>query len=163
MKKTPDLSETFSKGATEAKEILQQTANLIETEWQRLLDAVEESDSVPETVKTAVDRLGHTMDDVKEFVVTVGPQVVVGSARVARQVGVPIPEEWLAPEDEEAAADAADVAKETIADDTIADDTIADDTIADDTVTEVDEDTAAKADEDPTAEATEDTDEDEQN
>ena len=52
MKKTPDLSETFSKGAAEAKEILQQTANLIETEWQRLLDAVEESDSVIHTAAT---------------------------------------------------------------------------------------------------------------
>lgn len=147
MKKTPDLSETFSKGAAEAKEILQQTANLIETEWQRLLDAVEESDSVPDQVKTAVDRLGDTMDDVKEFVATVGPQVFAGGARVARQVGVPVPEEWLATEDaedsaEEGATGATDVAEAT----TEASEDTAE--VPEDTVAEVAEDTAEAAKDD---------------
>ncbi len=105
MKKSPDLSETLSKGANEAKEIIHQTAGLIEDEWKRLKGSVEESGSVPDGVKTAVGRLGDAVDDVRDFVVDRGPDLVNSAARTARQAGVPIPDGWGADEPAEADTD----------------------------------------------------------
>ncbi len=118
MKKSPDLSETLSKGANEAKEIIHQTAGLIEDEWNRLKGNVEESGSVPEGVKTAVGRLGGAVDDVRGFVTTRGPDVVNSAARAARQAGVPIPDGWGA--DEPAETDTDPVADDAVGDDEVA-------------------------------------------
>ena len=134
MKKSPDLSATLSKGAAEAKEILHNTAGLIEAEWQRLKD----SETVPDQVKTAMHRFGDavetvkreasttaeglskdlagTIDEVRDFVTTMGPQVVASAGRVARQAGVPIPDGWLPDESDDESDDVADDVSDTVAD-----------------------------------------------
>lgn len=113
-------------------EVLQHTANLIEAEWQRLVDSVDESETIPDSVKSAVGRVGETAEEVRDFVVAVAPQVVASGARVARQAGMPIPEEW---------ADADFAPKADTADDDTADDEVVDGEVLEDTVVE---DTVAK-------------------
>jgi hypothetical protein len=139
MKKSPDLSETLSKGANEAKEILQQAASLIEDEWKRVKGNLDESESVPDGVKTAVARLGDAVDEMREFVSERGPQVVSSATKAARQAGVPIPDSWGADEADEAAPSPGD----TIVEDAVVDDAV-EDTAVEDTVA----DTADAADED---------------
>ncbi len=137
MKKSPDLSETLSKGANEAKEIIHQTAGLIEDEWKRLKGSVEESGSVPDGVKTAVGRLGGAVDDVRGFVTTRGPDVVNSAARAARQAGVPIPDGWGAEE-------SADADAETAAGDEVADDAAGEDEVVEAAVGDVNDDTSTE-------------------
>ena len=116
MKKTPDFSATLAKGASEAREILEQTATLIDAEWQRLLATIDESETVPDQVKQAVDRFetvvgtarreastaaedlasdfSNTIDEMRDFVTTLAPNVAETSRRAARQFGVPVPNAW---------------------------------------------------------------------
>ena len=180
MKKSPDLSATLSKGAAEAKEILHNTAGLIEAEWQRLKD----SETVPDQVKTAMHRFGDavgtvkreasttaeglskdvagTIDEVRDFVTTVGPQVIASAGRVARQAGMPIPDSWLHDESNDESDDVsdtvADEAKE-LADDVS--DTVSEvtETVADEVQEGAEEADKAEAstDEDPSDETSADT------
>ena len=158
MKKSPDLSATLSKGAAEAKEILHQTAGLIEAEWQRLKD----SETVPDQVKSAMERIGDaagsikreassaaeglskdfagTIDEVRDFVTTMGPQVVASAGRAARQAGVPIPDGWFPEESEDDSEGAADDVSDTVLGEVqdVADDVS--DTVADEAQDTTDED-----------------------
>ncbi len=113
MKMPTDLSNTLSRGADEARGVLQQTASLIEAEWKRIIDAVDGSESVPSQVKTAVGRVDGAVGDVKDFVSTNGPKVVADGVRRAREAGVPIPEDWnLSDAKADAATAAEDLADE---------------------------------------------------
>lgn len=109
MKKPSDFSDTLSRSASEARGILQQTASLLEAEWKRVVDAVDESDNVPEQLRKAVARFDDAMDDIKDYVATNGPKVVSEGVRRARDAGVPIPEDW-APGDTGTTGDVADAA-----------------------------------------------------
>ena len=156
MKKSPDLSETLSKGANEAKEILQRTAGLIEDEWKRAKGNLEESETVPDGVKSAVNRLGEAVDEMREFVSSHGPQVVSSATNAARQAGVPIPDSWGGTtdgEDGDDEPDPADGAPEDTTDEATADDdadtaAASDEATADEDTVDDDADTAAASDED---------------
>ncbi|MEL7210473.1 MAG: hypothetical protein AAGK32_19955, partial [Actinomycetota bacterium] len=84
------------------------TASLIEAEWKRIVDAVDDSETVPGQVKTAVGRFDDAVGDLKDYVATNGPKVVHEGVRRAREAGVPIPEDWVATDD----VDASDLAPE---------------------------------------------------
>ena len=129
MKTAPELSETLAKSASEAKERFRSAAGLIDEEFARLKVSMGESESVSEQVKVVVGRIGDaadtlkrevaataeglskdmagTADEVRGFVSTVGPQVMASATRVARGVGVPVPDGWLHDDDE--ATDVSDV------------------------------------------------------
>ncbi|MEM7341838.1 MAG: hypothetical protein AAF467_24540 [Actinomycetota bacterium] len=137
MSKTTDFSATLNKGANEAREILRQTAGLIEAEWARIKDSVEGSETIPTPVKTVVGKVGDavdtvkreatseeglgstltsTLDDVRGYVGNVTPQkLVTDGLQSVSKAGVPVPDSWLS--EAEAAADtvadaATDVAAE---------------------------------------------------
>lgn len=143
MKMPTDLSNTLSRGADEARGVLQQTASLIEAEWKRIIDTVDGSDSVPAPVKTAVGRVDGAVGDVKDFVVTTGPKVVADGVRRAREAGVPIPEDWNLGD----AKDEAEAAAEDLADDAeaAADDIVDAELVETDEVAEKATATATKA------------------
>lgn len=155
MSKTTEFSATLNKGANEAREILRQTAGLVEAEWARIKDSVEGSETMPTPVKTVVGKLGDavdtvkreatseegigstltsTLDDVRGYVSGATPQKLVADGlQSVRQAGVPVPDSWLS--DVEAAADTvADAATDVATDaaDVAADATdAATDTVAD--------------------------------
>lgn len=121
MKTSPELQETLAKGAAGAREIINQTTTLIDDEWKRLKQTVEESENVPDGVKTAMERFDGAVDEMREFVTTMAPQVAANATRVARQAGVPVPDDWF-PEDEVTVVeDTVDDAVEDTVDDAIED------------------------------------------
>ncbi len=131
-----DVSDTLVRGANEARDLLNQTASTIESEWKRLIESVDQSSSLPPQVKTAVNRFDGTVGEVRQFVESNAPKVVTEGARVARRMGVPIPEDWSGPEADvaddvaEDAADAADDVADDVADAELVDDVVA--SVADD-------------------------------
>ena len=84
------LSETFSRRAADAKDILGRTASLVDTEWQRLLESVDGAERVPSQVKQAVGRLDGVVDSVKREASTVAEN----GRRVVEQIGDTLPTPW---------------------------------------------------------------------
>ncbi|MEM8925137.1 MAG: hypothetical protein AAGD35_16660 [Actinomycetota bacterium] len=123
MKKPADFSDTINRGATEARDAVQQAATVIENEWKRIVSSVEDTDKVPSQVKVVVDRLDGTVDHVKDFVSTNGPKAFNEGVRVARQYGVPVPEDWGSATDaaEDVADDIVDAELVDTVEDTVAD------------------------------------------
>jgi hypothetical protein len=148
---TNTVTDTLNRGAGEARELLQQTATVLENEWKRLMDNVEESSTLPDQVKTAVNRLDGAVGDVRGFVAENGPRVVNEGVRRARDLGVPVPDDWAVAEtDADTATDAAD--SDTVeASDTVEDAVLVDEAETD-AVDEVETD-AAEADSDAKADS----------
>jgi len=166
MKTAPELSETLAKSASEAKERFRSAAGLIDEEFARLKVSMGESESVSEQVKVVVGRIGDaadtlkrevaataeglskdmagTADEVRGFVSTVGPQVMASATRVARGVGVPVPDGWLHDDDE-----ATDVSDVDVSDVDVSDVDVSDVDVSDVDVSDVDvSDGAVEATED---------------
>ena len=66
MKRNPDLSATIAKSAQEAKDLLRQTAAVIDGEWKRIAGELDEAETVSEQMKVGFDRIEDVVRSVRD-------------------------------------------------------------------------------------------------